>query len=494
MFWLVKIGLYIAASWATNKLAAAREKKDDKAPVPSGQADIQAPTVEEGRAIALIWGTCLLSSPNVLWYGNLTSMAIDVGFKYYLEMVYGWCHGPVDAVVSVRWDELEVPIYTTPPGPQVIPYPLVRDGSCAYLWIDSDSLFGGNDQEGGVSGYYDLWWGTVDQLDDEFLRVKIGVPAGEMPAYRGLCYSVALGSRDPQERGFYQGMSAYLKNHAIVARRCPNQLGLTGGAHDIGGDANAACMIYELLTDTRWGMHIPPALIDAASFRGAGEALAADGFGLSMQQNDQTDPEKIISEILRHIDGVIYADPSTGLVTLSLIRDDYDIDELIEIDDDAIIALEEFARASADGFANKIMLHYTDRDQQYQDKVALAVDLAGVQTLGGVVPQDMSFLGISNAALAQRVAARELKGVAYPFASIRLKVNRKAWSLRPGSPFKFSYAPLGIEGMVCRVVRMSLGPITDGVIRIEAVEDAFGVDWTAYSPPAPSQWVYPMGG
>ena len=39
---------------------------------------------------------------------------------------------------------------------------------------------------------------------------------------------------------------------------------------------------------------------------------------------------------------------------------------------------------------------------------------------------------------------------------------------------------------------MSLGPITDGVIRIEAVEDAFGVDWTAYSPPAPSQWVYPL--
>ena len=46
--------------------------------------------------------------------------------------------------------------------------------------------------------------------------------------------------------------------------------------------------------------------------------------------------------------------------------------------------------------------------------------------------------------------------------------------------------------MLHRVMRISLGPITDGAIRIEAIEDAFGVDWTAYSPPAPSGWVWPL--
>jgi hypothetical protein len=283
-----------------------------------------------------------------------------------------------------------------------------------------------------------------------------------------------------------------MKPHSIVARRCPNQLGLTAGAHDIDGDANPACILYELLTDDRWGMRMAPALINTASFVAVGDALAAEGFGLSLQQTDQTDPEKIINEVLRHIDGVIYPDPTTGLVSMALIRDDYDPESLVELDDDAIIDMEEFGRARSDELTNKLMLRYVDRDQEYDEKVATAIDLAGVASLGRVVTQDVSFLGISNAALAQRVAARELKGLAYPFASVRLKVNRKAWRLRPGSPFKFSFAPLGVEGMVCRVVRMSLGPITDGVIRIEAVEDAFGADWTAYSPPAPSQWVYPL--
>jgi len=73
-------------------------------------------------------------------------------------------------------------------------------------------------------------------------------------AYRGLCYSFT--PDDPHWR-FYQGKSPYMRPHAMVARRCPNQLGLTGGGHDIDGDANPACLIYELLTDDRWGIRLP---------------------------------------------------------------------------------------------------------------------------------------------------------------------------------------------------------------------------------------------
>ncbi len=489
MFWLVKVALWIGASWVASRLEQMRQRRNEESPKPAGQDDIQAPTVEEGRAIPVVWGTCLLKSPNVLWYGGLTSERTDAGFKYYLNMMWGWCHGPLDAVVSLLWDELEVPVKTLPPELEPIPYPLLRDAAPPAFWISGYNLFGGDEKEGGVSGRYDFYWGTSDQSPDPFLAGQMDVDEEDFPAYRGLCYSVAKQGVNNQ---FYQGTSAYMKPHALVARRCPNQLGLTDGRHDIDGDANPACLVYELLTDDRWGIRLPPELIDVVAFRAVGDALAAEGFGLSFQQTDQTDAEEIIQEVCRHVDGLVDKDPATGLITMALIRGDYDPQALTEIDDDSILELEEFARPGPDTLANKVLVKYVDRDQHYEQKIAMALDLAGVQARGAVIPQDVSFLGISNAELAQQVAARELKGVAYPFASVRLRVNRKAWALRPGSPFRFSHAPLGIDGMVCRVVRMSLGPITDGAIRIEAIEDAFGVDWTAYSPPAPSGWVWPL--
>lgn len=33
--------------------------------------DIEGPTAEEGRAVPVIFGTCLLKSPNMVWYGDL---------------------------------------------------------------------------------------------------------------------------------------------------------------------------------------------------------------------------------------------------------------------------------------------------------------------------------------------------------------------------------------------------------------------------------------
>ena len=177
-----------------------------------------------------------------------------------------------------------------------------------------------------------------------------------------------------------------------------------------------------------------------------------------------------------------------------MIRGNYDPDAILEIDDDCILELESLSRPNPDGLANKILLKYVDREQHYQEKVAIALDLAGVQARDAVIAQDVSFLGIDNAALAQRLAARELKGIAYPFAGLAFKANRRAWALRPGSAFRFSNAPLGISGMVCRVARVAFGAIHDGAIRIEAVEDAFGVYSTAYSPPAASGWVWPLEG
>jgi len=489
MFWGFKVLLMLAISYATNRLAQLREPKDDKRPEPQGQGDIQAPTVEEGRTIPVIWGTVHLNSPNVVWYGDLHAQWYQTWlvWLYFLSVQYAWCHGPVDAVQRFYWDDVEVipRQYLGPPPPIGEPITLPLEPPINSVWIQEGELWGGHDEEGGLQGRYVFMWGTDDQTANYYLAEKLGVDYDDMPPYRGLCYSLAL--TDPPF-DFYQGTSAYIKPHSLVLSRWPNQLGLEDDKHKIGLDLNPAAMLYEVLIDQVWGLGVPAAQIDIASFIAAGDTLHGEGFGLSFQHGDTTDGEVIVKEVLRHIDGVLVPHETTGLLTLRLIRDDYDPETLLELGDDEIVELEEFFRPGPEGLANKILLTYIDAAQHYKKKTAIAVDTAGVQSLGGVIPQDVNFLGISNATLAQTIAARELKAAAHPFAALRLTVNRTAYALRPGSAFKFSRAALGISGMICRVVSIGFGPLTDGLIRIEAVEDAFGVDWTAYTPPAPSGW------
>lgn len=500
MFWFVKATLFVAAAFFQNRLGALlRQPENETRPKPSGLSDVNVPVVEEGRAIAIAWGTVHLKSPAVLWYGKLSTQEIpdSGGWFYFLNVMYGWCHGPVDAVESFQWDGITVPMSQLPRFPgdiRPLTYPLERGATNpTEVWLIGYLIFGGSGREGGIDGRYAVHWGTLDQEASESFAEYVDEDEAEMPGYQGLFYTLTEHSYQypGTDNAFYIGTSIYLKPHSLVVRRCPNQLGLDNGDENIDGDANPAAMLYELLTDERWGLGMDPALIDTDSFLAVGAALADEGLGLSMQFTDQTDQEEIIEEILRHIDGVRFQDPGSGLLSIALIRDDYDPEDLPHIDDDATIEIDEFVRPGLEAVSNKVLIGYVDRDQAYQAKVAIAVDLAGVQALGRHSPQDMKFYGISKASIAQQIAARELKGVSYPFASIRLVVNRTAQALRPGSPFLFSSAALGISEMVCRVTRIAFGPIDDGRIRLEAVEDAFGVDWTAYAPPAPSQWVEP---
>ncbi|MES0340690.1 MAG: hypothetical protein ABUK08_00080 [Candidatus Humimicrobiaceae bacterium] len=48
-------------------------------PKPPVLADIEVPTAEQGRPIPVIFGTRILKSPNVIWYGDLRYKAVKAG-------------------------------------------------------------------------------------------------------------------------------------------------------------------------------------------------------------------------------------------------------------------------------------------------------------------------------------------------------------------------------------------------------------------------------
>lgn len=43
---------------------------------PSGLGDFKVPTAEEGREIPVLFGTRDIEGPNVVWYGDLRTVAI----------------------------------------------------------------------------------------------------------------------------------------------------------------------------------------------------------------------------------------------------------------------------------------------------------------------------------------------------------------------------------------------------------------------------------
>lgn len=306
------------------------------------------------------------------------------------------------------------------------------------------------------------------------------------PAYPSICYAVF--------RQLYVGTSNYLKPLAFIVRRCPDPFGQGPSIANINGDANPALGIYDLLTAVNYGLGIPPTLIDAANFQAVAVVLAGEGLGISMQFDTQGSADQLIGEILRHADGVLYADPSTGLWTIKLARADYDASTLPALDVDSIIGTPDFSRSSWIETTNEVAVKFCSRLDDFNDRIIIAYDRANISVTNEVRPQTIEFRGISQEATAALVGMRVLKTLTYPLAKAKIVCDRSAWKYRPGAVFKFNWAPLDISGLVLRVTRIGYGELLDGKITIDCVEDIFGINDTAFNAAPPSGWVNPLTG
>ncbi len=69
MFWyIVTFALAVAVSYSMMPKPESRP--------PGGVGDIQVPSAEVGREIPVLFGTRDLAGPNVVWYGDLRTVAI----------------------------------------------------------------------------------------------------------------------------------------------------------------------------------------------------------------------------------------------------------------------------------------------------------------------------------------------------------------------------------------------------------------------------------
>ncbi len=183
--------------------------------------------------------------------------------------------------------------------------------------------------------------------------------------------------------------------------------------------------------------------------------------------------------------------PIAPLFTLRLARADYTLANQPLFDPSNILRLEEFSRPSWGEVTNQVTVIYRDRDTD-KDTSLTVQDLAGVQVTGSVVATSVSFPGISKAELANRVAMHELKQLSSGLAKGVFVANRQASLLNIGDVIRFSWPPYGITEIAMRVARLSYGELADGAVRMECVQDVFGLPQSVYAVPPPTGWTEPL--
>ncbi|QXP89153.1 phage tail protein [Methylococcus capsulatus] len=396
--------------------------------------------------------------------GGKGSQEYTVGYWYGLGAHLALCHGPLDAITEIRVGER-----------------VAWSGNVTgntTITIDNPNLFGGEEREGGVQGPVDILMGGPTQGRNAYLQERLGT---DIPAFRGV---VSLILR----RVWVAAMNPYIKPWSVRAKRVPRQW--YAAKAEISGDANPAHIVRECLTNGEWGMGYPTSDIDDASFTAAADALHAEGFGLSLLWNKEETIEDFILSVLRHVDGLLYVHPRTGLFTLKLARADYTLSSLPIFDPGNILRIEEFTRPSWGEITNQVTVVYRDGTTDKDGSVTVQ-DIAAVQLNGGVVATTVNYPGISRAELANRVAMRELKQLVSPLAKCTFVANRQASGLNIGDVVKLSWPPYGIDQMVMRVARIAYGELANGAVRVECVQDIFGLPQSVYSAPPPSGWTEP---
>lgn len=366
-----------------------------------------------------------------------------------------------------------------------------NQASEASISIDKPDLFGGEKTEGGVGGIAYYLPGGVTQVLPDGLCSRWGLTGATSPGFRGfssIFFGAAVGGG-----GFYWGNQPYLRGVWVRGRRAPKGLNpIYASIED--GDAdrlngNPAHMIYESLVNTDWGMGCPTALIDADSFEDVGETLHDEDFGLSMLWTRQAAIEDFVSEILDHIQAVMFQDPESGLWTIKLIRDDYDPDELPVFTPDNA-NLSSFERKGFGETINEIQVTWTNPVNE-QEETVVAQNLANINIQGEIISDSRNYYGIRNAEKAMEVAVRDVRSASTPLASCDMEVDRTQWRIRPGSVVKVSWPEKKLTEVIMRVGSVDYGKPGEPMIKVSLLEDVFGLDQASYVVPSGSGWVDP---
>jgi len=349
--------------------------------------------------------------------------------------------------------------------------------------LDSDIIWSGNIQRGQAHkevitidkrGTIHLYWGDESQpIDNVLLNVrqapigggnkqdkttyppndganKTGNPqfaAGDTdpfsghydqhPAYRGQCYAVFKDWKLGRNRTSVPNILLELK------RGCPFVGGTFKASDDKG--VNPAAVLYDWLTDTRFGMALPETQLVTASFTNLFNALEAQGARLSVLITQQDDFRQAVANLLEYYDGWIRNNGGQievgywvhGAVT-----------SVGTLTDDDLLGDPELEPTGWGPTINELSVVYADRDHHFNTYAQSYRDPNNFRITGSPRPSVLQRPWITDANLAKRYAREYGAILALPTAKGDLHVRRE-WldnnNALPGSVFFYESAFYGLQ-------------------------------------------------
>lgn len=242
-------------------------------------------------------------------------------------------------------------------------------------------------------------------------------------------------------------------------------------------DMNPAHILYRLFTSDQWRIRWPISKIDDAQWRETADKLYAEGFGLSYEFSFSGETEDHIQEVIDTIGAYTLLNPVSGLLELHLIRDDYDTDDLVELNEDNF-RIEEFDGALYGDLANTVVVEY--RDDNENAKTVTWSSAAAMRSQGGSVVRQKTYKGVHSPRIALRLAQRDVKATASLLKKITGVADRRLWAHTEGQVVAVTDTELGFTKAPYRIASINKGDYLNNEIRVELVEDVFGLADTVY--------------
>ena len=411
------------------------------------------------------------------------SKSVTVGYRYFMTIHMGLCRGPIDEIKEIRIGDKQA--WPKPAGTSATDTPITDDRVTA---INAANLFGGEKKEGGVKGSLTVCMGKVTQIFPSWVKALMGP---RVPDFRGVCTLVF--------DGLICAINPYPKAWKIRMRRTTT--GWDGAVWQpslaviwLGGNKikamNPAHILYEAATNRDWGRGLPRTRINEAAWLEAATTLYRENFGLCIRWNRQSELQEFVQSVLEHIGGSIYTDRETGLLTLRLLRSDYDPETLPVFDYNSGLLSIEPEAPTREGAINEVIVKFND-PLANETRSVRAQNLASIQSLDSRNSTTTEYVGLPTLSLASRVAQRDLKASTAAIKRFNVILDRRAWRLYPGVVFRVSAPDKGIANLILRAGRVEDGTLTDGQIRVSAVYDVFGLSSSSFVDEPDDAWTPP---
>jgi len=470
--------------------------------------EFQVMQSSESATVPVIFGTVRLAG-NFLCYDKSTFKAKPVydeaeggkgggekpvsGYSYSMSWVAGLCMGPIDALVKIQgspgMDEVEFHVVEdTSEKEDLAPDHLDRDQF--IKWIEK---FYAN-QEAAPTGPIDLssgaavmiaMKGTKEDSGSVWINPGTRTQTGHLTMegvnynYRDIVTATFVdftmgGSAAPRTYLFtFSRMPVVLDEEGDVIAGFPNNASADPDDAEY-GDANPAAILWELLTNPIWGKGHSPALLNVDDFTAAAIYFRDNRIGISTSVGDDHSNVELASRF-RDLFGLVTWWENGQVRCRALWDRTNAYSPRIRITSEDIIGEPVFTRPSMTSATNEVRVTFTNRENNWQEEAATAMDLASIEQIGGIRSVKIDATEIGTRRTAELVAHRLLRTLAYPTAGCQLTVRRGFASVQPGDFIELVVDGWRGDAMTTfwRLDNIEDDHTGDDQVRITLVEDVY---------------------